>query len=80
MSVWLVSDMACQQSIHVQVRESIAGSAAWGSVSGGAGRSGGGGTAVHGGGAWLACLGKLCVALGGEAGATPSRRLSSKRQ
>eukprot|EP00964_Phaeocystis_antarctica_P022791 scaffold12692_cov67-Phaeocystis_antarctica.AAC.1 len=36
-----------------------------------------GGTAVHGGGAWLACLGKLWVALGGEAGATPSRRQSS---
>ena len=47
----------------VQVRESIAGSAVCGSVRG-ARCSGGSGTAVHGGAAWLARLGKLWVAFG----------------
>ena len=53
-SVWLVSGVACQQSIQQVIYSCVR-------ERGGVRRSGSGGTAVHGRGAWLAYLGELWV-------------------
>ena len=53
-SVWLVSGVACQQSIQQVIYSCVR-------ERGGVRRSGSGGTAVHGRGAWLAHLGELWV-------------------
>ena len=55
-SVWLVSDVTCQQSIQ-QVRQSRGALHAREHER----RSGSGSAAEHGGGTWLACHGKLRV-------------------
>ena len=58
-----VSEVACQQSIHEQVRESSRGALHAGACVEERGGGGGGGSkAAQGGGAWLVCLGELWVA------------------
>ena len=58
-----VGEVACQQSIHEQVRESSRGALHAGACVEERGGGGGGGSkAAQGGGAWLVCLGELWVA------------------